>query len=168
MPPTNRFTITVYGMSKPNNTFFGDGAVGNNGSPFWHYGVFRKSGGTASSGQTTFDNNSTFNNSGTVDIQTGSLAISRGTDSGVFNITNNSSVYFDINSAFTLTGSPTFTGTGFVYGNLFGGNAVIGGVLNFNYGYWGGIMTLASNTVVNLNPSIYKLLASIFQDIGSD
>src|SRR6185369_7232695 len=73
---------------------------------------------------------------------------SKGTDNGTVNISSNALFYPDF---CTLTGSPTFSGSGFIAGSLTGSNAVVNGSLSLDFVVLSGTLTVASNTVVNLS-----------------
>src|SRR5262249_40075267 len=89
-----------------------------------NYGTFRKSGGTLNNPTVL----GTFNNYGIVDDQAGQLFISTCFDSGLFNTSSNAEIYL---FNWTLTGNPSFAGTGYIGGAMNGSNAVLHGVLNY-------------------------------------
>lgn len=137
--------IYNYGLwdDQGDNTFFG-AYSGGGFTVFNNYGTFRKSEGNDIS---TLDNNIIFNNFGTVDVQSNLLDIlGYGLGSGTFNIVTNSGIYFN---SYLLTNDPTFNGAGIISGDLNSSNAVIHGVENFNSPVLSGVLTLATNNVVN-------------------
>jgi hypothetical protein len=129
------------------NTFYGDYGGGPFFSTFNNYGTVRKDGSASS---TTFDSATTFNNLGTVDSESGTLTLTTGNGTGVFNAASNAVVYLGNFDIFTLSGVSTFTGPGLVAGDLNGNNGVIHGALNFYFGTLQGTLTVASNAVANL------------------
>ena len=139
--------IENYGLwdDETNDTFYGasDGTVFNN------HGTFRKSGGIFGNGETYLDNNTTFNNPGLVDLQTGALFMSSGSDSGTVNTASNAVMLAQIGA---FIGNPSFSGPGFLEGFWTGSNAVVNGTLTFEYGSLSGTVTVASNAVVNFTP----------------
>ncbi len=120
----NSGVIYNYGLwlAQTDGTISGRLESGN--GAFENYGTFRKSGGTNT---TLFDGNGTLNNYGEVDIQTGSLTVQSGQDSGWINTSNNTLLTF---ANFILAGTNLFTGGGILTNStLEGTNAVMEGTL---------------------------------------
>jgi hypothetical protein len=135
--------IYNYGLwnALTDSTFQGNGMVFNN------YGTFRDSSGSF----LDLDPGLTFNNPGTVDVQSGLLEIDGpGLGSGTFNTATGTTMSLDPN--YTLTGNPTFSGSGQVSGFLIGNGAVLHGTLTASGVTFSGALTVASNAVVNLMP----------------
>ena len=138
--------IYNYGLwnAQSDNIFVG----GNDGgtSLFDNFGTFLKSG---NAGTTTLDGNVVFNNTGTVTVQSGTLNIDLGSNHGGNFATINSAT---LNlSSYIFTNTTTFTGSGssVAAGTTFAGTIV--GTLNWDGGNLNGVMTLASNSVFNIN-----------------
>ncbi|HTL73394.1 MAG TPA: hypothetical protein VL863_08835, partial [bacterium] len=140
--------IYNYGLwdAQRDNQFTGSATFNN-------YGTFRKSGSVGPVGS-FFDYNVYFNNwpSGTVDIQNGTAYFSQTTDGGTVNTASNA--MFSSAGCF-LTGTPVFSGAGKVNGNVYGGFALVNGVLNLTNATLGGTLTLASNAVMNLTNDMF-------------
>jgi hypothetical protein len=142
----NNVQIYNYGLwnAQSDNSF--EGGYGGGTSLFENFGTFLKSGSTNA---TVFDVRVVFNNTGTVQVASGTLDLNGGgTNSGASFITSNSAV---INfSGFLFTNNNTFTGPGnFVAGGAaFGGT--IQGTLSWDAGSLAGVMTLATNGVLNI------------------
>ena len=144
----NNAQIYNYGVwnAQSDNTFQG---AYSGGSPtlFDNFGTFLKSGYT---GVTTLDSGVVFNNTGTVSVQSGTLDIGGGTSSGGNFTTASGGIVNFISTAYKFTDSTTFTGIGsYVAGGAtFGGTIV--GTLNWDGGILTGVMTLATNSVLNI------------------
>ena len=157
IPPTEGIyntTIYNYGLwnAKTDNSLHGSSLTDDR---FYNYGTFRKSSG---GGTTTLDNNFELENSGTVDVQSGTLEIQEGYEYGIsngtFNIATNTRVYFtDADYGFLSYGGTSFTGSGSILGNLTGssgGRNIISGNITYLGGTIEGLLTVASNAVLNL------------------
>jgi hypothetical protein len=120
----NNGVIFNYGLWLAQTDGTINGRLESGNGAFENYGTFRKSGGTNT---TLFDGNGTFNNYGEVDIQTGTLNVQRGQDSGWINTSNSTILTF---ANFILAGTNLFTGGGVLAnGFLVGSNAVMEGTL---------------------------------------
>jgi len=138
--------IYNYGLwnAQSDNTFTGGNDQGT--SLFDNFGTFVKSG---NAGTTMLDGNVVFNNTGTVGVQSGTLRIDTGSNNGGdFATTNNATLNL---SSYVFTNTTTFTGSGsYVAGGAtFAGKIM--GMLNWDGGNLNGVMTLASNSVFNIN-----------------
>jgi hypothetical protein len=122
---------------------------GNNGGTtlFDNFGTFLKSGNT---GVTTLDSGVVFNNTGIVNVESGTLDIGRGTSSGGNFTTAGGAIVNFISTIYNFTNSNTFTGSGSYVssGATFGGTIV--GTLTWDGGSLNGVMTLATNGVLNI------------------
>ena len=87
-----------------------------------------------------------------MDVETSQININMGYGGGLFNTASNSIVWLGVPNGFDLSGNATFTGPGWVGGNLLGypNGGIIHGSLNFYYGSLGGTLTVASNAMANL------------------
>src|ERR1035441_4047748 len=141
--------IYNYGLwnAQSDNTFQG---AYNGGPPtlFDNFGTFRKSGNT---GATILDGNVVFNNTGTVNVQSGTLNVNGGgTSSGGNFTTASGGIVNFISTAYDFTNSTTFTGIGsYIAGGATFGGAIVG-TLNWDGGTLNGVMTLATNGVLNI------------------
>jgi len=140
----NSVQIVNYGLW----TAWGNNMFHGSGTSFDNFGTFRKSGDLVYSGITSLDANTTFNNAGMVDIQNGALFFDHGSDNGMINVSANTAIY---SKAETLIGNPTFTGNGSLEGTFTGNNAVLQGLMSFDYATLTGTLAIASNAVVNFN-----------------
>ena len=146
------------------------GGYGGGTTLFENFGTFLKSGNT---GTSTLDANLVFNNSGTVTSASGSLDIQGGgtnngtgtfttTGSGALglfginfanNVTISSTNVVDIGGNSTINGTLTAPNLQLVSGTLSGGlsgtNLLIG-ELTWSGGSMSGVLTLASNSVLNI------------------
>ena len=144
----NNAQIYNYGLwnAQSDNTFTG---AYNGGPPtlFDNFGTFLKSGHT---GVTTLDSGVVFNNTGIASVQSGTLDIGGGTSSGGNFTTATGGIVSFISTAYDFTNSTTFTGIGsYVAGGAtFGGTIV--GTLNWDGGTLNGVMTLATNSILNI------------------
>jgi hypothetical protein len=123
--------------------------VAGNGIVFNNFGTFRKSGG-ASVSFTQLPNGVIFNNSGVVDIQQGNLhLLGGGNFTGGTATANTTGSTVLANGIYTVNG--TVTGTNFIQNGASLTNMnVINGGLTWLSGSWGGVVTIASNSVVNI------------------
>ena len=139
--------IYNYGLwdAQTNNMFYGGDSGGT--ATFNNFGTFRKSGGSLDIGSTYLDYNTTFNNFGAVDVESGVIVLDHGSDSGTVNVATNAVLYA---LSWTLTGSPTFIGSGNFQGHYIGNNAVLNGLMTFSYAALSGTLTIASNAVASL------------------
>ena len=157
-------SIYNYGLwnAQSDNTFQGGYSGGT--SLFDNFGTFLKSGKT---GATLLDGSVVFNNTGNVNVQNGTLEINAGTDSaGTANTASNALLNYN---NYTFAGGTTFTGAGAVVltGNItmngvmtapnlqlnsatLTGTNVIIGTLEWSASSAAGIMTLGTNSVVNI------------------
>jgi len=120
----NNGVIYNYGLwlAQTDGIIYGRSSSGN--GSFINYGIFSKVGGTNS---TVFDDNGTFTNYGDVDLQTGTLEVNAGQDSGTFDTTNGTLMTF---GQFLLNGTNTFIGGGVLTNSILEGtNAVLEGTL---------------------------------------
>ena len=142
---TRRFTTTACGTRKATHGFYG-GYYGGS-TLFDNFGTFLKSGSTNT---TTLDSGVVFNNTGTVNIQSGTLDIGGGTSSGGDFITANGGSLNFISTPYNFTNTTTFTGTGgfMAAGATF--NGTIAGTVGWDGGHLSGVLTLASNSVLNI------------------
>lgn len=120
--------------------FFNDNGLSNT---FTNAGTLRKSGGT---GTSDFEGPIVFNNTGTVDVQTGTLSLSRtGTSTGAFTVSSGATLDFDggggtqnLNAGSSVTGAGNLTmGHGSSIVNIAGtytiaNTHITAGTLNFN------------------------------------
>jgi len=139
--------VDNYGLlnAQADSSFIGRQTSGN--AVINNYGTFRKSAGN---GTNTMDGNTLFNTTGTLDIETGTLSISKGLGNGVMNAAGTT---VSVGSSFVFGGGTLFTGGGTVTGYLIGSNAVFSGTLNCSGDTLSGTMTVASNSVLNLGSS---------------
>jgi len=141
----NNAQIYNFGLwnEQGNDSFVG----GYNGgtSLFENFGTFQKSTNT---GVSTLDPNVMFNNNGTVLAESGTLNLYGGTNSYDSFLTGTDAT-INLNN-FTFTNTTTCTGPGtYVTGEtLMAGTNV--GTLNWNGGSLSGILTIASNSVLNI------------------
>jgi hypothetical protein len=108
-------------------------------------GTLRKSG---NAGTTTLDANVAFNNTGTVDIRSGTLLVDSG---GVFNTgtTIIGSGTLTFGSVTTFNGLITTTNLQLTAGETLTGTNVLAGTLTLGGGTLTGVMTIATNGVIN-------------------
>ena len=143
----NTTQIYNYGLwnAQSDNEFYG-GYYGGS-TVFDNFGTFLKSGSTNT---TTLDSDVAFNNAGTVSIQSGTLDIGGGTSAGGdFMTTNGGSLNF-ISTYYNFTNTTTFTGPNSFVASGATFNGTIAGTLGWNGGALSGVMTLASNGVLNI------------------
>ena len=112
------------------------------GVTFNNLGTFRKSGGT---GLTYL--NTTFTNYGILDVEIGLAAFYQAAGNGSFYTATNAISDFQFLS---LWGDPVFSGPGHLLWESIGGNAVLHGTENLEYGQFTGPLTLANDNVLNL------------------
>jgi hypothetical protein len=158
--------IYNYGVwnAQSDNTFQGQGAGGT--TLFENFGTFRKSGNT---GTTILDGNVVFNNTGTVNVGSGTLDIQGGginsgggtfttANGGLLNLdgiifansaTISSSTVVGLGGDTTIIGALTAANLQLVSGTLSGTNVLIG-TLTWSGGDLAGVLTLASNSVLNI------------------
>jgi hypothetical protein len=146
--------------AQTDNTLFGQQTSGN--TMFNNFGIFRKSGGTNTS---TMDFNTIFNSSGTVDVESGTMAIIKGHADGAANVAGGATLSPGNN--FVFAGSTLFSGTGNVAGLLNGNNALFSGVLNCSGTTLSGTITLATNSVFNLGTSNVNLSGVALTNYGT-
>jgi len=121
----NNGVIYNYGLwlNTTDSTFFGRSSSGN--GTFDNYGIFAKTGGTATS---AFNGDGTFNNYGTVDVESGEFNPQLGIDNGT-NVTATGAIML-FGGNYILSGTNTFAGGGVLTNSpVFGTNAVIEGLL---------------------------------------
>jgi len=138
--------IYNYGLwnAQTDNSF--QGGYGGGTSFFNNFGTFLKSGNT---GATLLDTAVVFNNSGTVSVESGTLNVEGPGVNNGGELTTGSNAVLNLYD-FTFTNTTTIIGTRtFLAGNaVFGGT--IAGTLTWDTGSMVGIMTLATNSVLNL------------------
>jgi hypothetical protein len=146
--------------AQTDNTLFGQQTSGN--TTFNNFGIFRKSGGTNT---TTVDFNTIFTNSGTVDVESGTMAIIKGQANGAANVASGATLSPGNN--FVFAGNTLFSGTGTVAGLLNGSNAVFSGVLNCSGTTLSGTITIITNSVFNLGTSNVSLSGVALTNYGT-
>lgn len=149
----NNGVIYNYGLwlAQTDGIIYGRSSSGN--GAFINYGIFSKVGGTNS---TVFDGNGTFTNYGDVDLQTGTLEVSAGQDSGTFDTTNGTLMTF---GQFILNGTNTFIGGGVLTNSILEGtNAVVEGTLAV-----AGQMTIGGTITIDSSAEL-QLLTSVTFD----
>jgi hypothetical protein len=142
------------------NTIFGQSSSGT--TAFNNYGTFRKSGST---NITTLDISTIFTSSGTVDVESGTVVLTKGAGIGATVIAGGATLA--PGSTFTFTGSTVFSGSGIVDSFLNGSNAVFGGTMNFSGATVSGSLTIASNSVLNLGPLAVNLNSTSLTNYGT-
>jgi hypothetical protein len=142
------------------NSIFGQQTSGN--TTFNNFGIFRKSGG---SNTTTIDTNTIFTSSGTVDVESGTMAVIKGQADGAVNVASGATLSPGNN--FIFTGSTLFSSTGTVAGLLNGNNALFSGVLNCSGTTLSGTITLVTNSVFNLGTSNVSLSGVALTNYGT-
>ncbi len=143
----NNQRIYNYGLWNEQGDDYFAGAYNGGSALFDNFGTFRKSGTT---GQTTLDGAGTFTNTGIVEVQSGTLDITGGLNSGgTFSTSGAGTMVF---YGCTFNNTTTFTGPGnFLRGDTtFRG--IILGTLNWvgNNVLLAGNLTVASNSVLNI------------------
>jgi hypothetical protein len=143
----NNAQIYNYGLwnAQSDNTF--QGGYGGGSTLFDNFGMFLKSGSTNT---TTLDSGVVFNNTGAVNVASGALDIGGGTSSGGEFTTASGMILNFIDTAYDFTNSTTFNGSGsFVTsGATFDGTIL--GTLTWDGGSLSGVLTLATNSVLNI------------------
>ncbi len=164
---------------------FNGGYYGAPVTIFDNFGTYRKSSGINTA---TLDANTVFNNSGTVNVQSGTLAVSGGGasgGSGTFNTSGGGVINFA--SSYTFANGGNFTGTGNV---VFGGGTVtlnglstasnlqltgatlvgtnvIAGTLTWSGGFFESTTTIATNSVLNIALSSATLPYLVLTNYGT-
>jgi hypothetical protein len=146
--------------AQTDNSIFGQQTSGN--TTFNNFGIFRKSGGTNTS---TVDFNTIFTSSGTVDVESGTMAVIKGQANGAANVAGGATLSPGNN--FVFAGSTLFSGTGTVAGLLNGSNALFSGVLNCSGTTLSGTITLVTNSVFNLGTSNVNLSGVALTNYGT-
>jgi hypothetical protein len=146
--------------AQTDNSIFGQQTSGN--TTFNNFGIFRKSG---TGGTSTLDFNTIFTSSGTIDVESGTVSVTRGQAGGAVNIASGATLSPGNNLVFA--GGTVFSGTGNVIGLLSGSNAVFSGVLNYSGTTLSGTMTVASNSVLNLGTASVNLVGVGLTNYGT-
>jgi len=165
---TRNAQIYNYGLwnAQSDNAF--EGGYNNGTSLFDNFGTFLKSG---NAGTTTLDNNLVFNNTGTVTVNSGTLTIQGGgtnSGSGTFATANGGALILDnmtftTNITFSSTNLVQLGGNTTINGNItapnlqltgngasLSGTNVLLGTLTWSSGSLAGILTIPSNSVLNI------------------
>jgi hypothetical protein len=138
--------IYNYGLwnAQSDNTF--QGGYGGGTTLFDNLGTFLKSG---NSGATDLDADVVFNNSGTINVESGTLDINGGGASSNGDLTTSGDGTINFYS-YVFAGTNTFTGLGsFVAGGASFAGPIVG-TLNWDGGNLTGVMTLPTNSVLNI------------------
>jgi len=158
--------IYNYGLWNAQSDDIFHGGYNGGTTLFDNFGIFLKSG---NSGTTTLDGNVVFNNTGTVSVQMGTLSLNGGgvnsgggtfitTNGGLLDLNNmtfaNSAV-ISSGTTVALGGSTTINGVlaaanlQLVGGTLAGTNVIVG-TLTWSGGSLAGVLTVASNSILNI------------------
>ena len=126
-----------------------DGSISTpcGGSGFINGGTLRKSGGTGTNAITA----SPFTTTGTVDAQTGTIALNGGSGSGLFAAETGGTLAFN-SGTFTLTGN-MISSNAVLAGGTLSGNTTFSGIMTWTSGTFGAgnyVLTIASNALLVL------------------